>query len=48
MPHGRASFAEARLSSSGGEMPDTPSLDLVPQELTAIIDAWFIADVAEL
>jgi hypothetical protein len=29
-------------------MPETPSLDPVPQELMAIIDARFVANVAEL
>jgi hypothetical protein len=29
-------------------MPETPSLDPLPQELIAIIDARFIANVAEL
>jgi hypothetical protein len=29
-------------------MPETPSLDPVPQELIAIIDARFIAHIAEL
>jgi uncharacterized protein YggE len=49
MTHGRASFAQARsLSLSAGEMPETPSLDPVPQALIAIIDARFIANVAEL
>ena len=50
MTHGRASFAQARSLSpdSAGGMPETPSLDPVPQELIAIIDARFIANVAEL
>jgi hypothetical protein len=48
--HGRASFAQARslIVDSAGGMPETPSLDPVPQELIAIIDARFIANVAEL
>jgi hypothetical protein len=48
--HGRASIAQARSLSvdSAGGMPETPSLDPVPQELIAIIDARFIANVAEL
>lgn len=49
IPYGRAGFASARLSAeSAGGMPDTPSHDPVPQELIAIIDARFIASVAEL
>jgi uncharacterized protein YggE len=47
--YGRASFAARSLSpDSAGGMPETPSLDPVPQELIAIIDARFIANVAEL
>lgn len=49
MTHGRASFAKASSSLEfAGGMPETPSLDPVPQELIAIIDARFIANVAEL
>ena len=32
-----------RFASSGGETPDAPSLDPVPQELTALIEARFTA-----
>jgi hypothetical protein len=47
--YGRASLALARSSAeSAGGIPETPSLDPVPQELIAIIDARFIANVAEL
>jgi hypothetical protein len=47
--YGPARFASARsLADSGGGMPETPSLDPVPQELIAIIDARFIAHIAEL
>jgi hypothetical protein len=47
--YGRASFAKASSSLEfAGGMPETPSLDPVPQELIAIIDARFIANVAEL
>lgn len=35
-------------SRAHGGMPGTPSLDPVPQELTAIIDARFVATVAAL
>jgi uncharacterized protein YggE len=46
---GPTRFASARsLADSAGGMPETPSLDPVPQELIAIIDARFIAHVAEL
>ena len=33
----------ARAMSAGGREPDTPSLDPVPQELTAAIEARFVA-----
>jgi uncharacterized protein YggE len=33
----------ARLAAAAGGEPDTPSLDPVPQELVAVIDARFIA-----
>ena len=47
--YGPARLASARsLVESGGGIPETPSLDPVPQELVAIIDARFIAHVAEL
>jgi uncharacterized protein len=47
--YGPTRFASARsLAESAGGMPETPSLDPVPQELIAIIDARFIAHVAEL
>ena len=36
----------ARASSAG--MPETPSLDPVPQELIAVVDARFVADVPGL
>jgi hypothetical protein len=29
-------------------MPETPSLDPVPQELVAVVDARFVADVPDL
>jgi uncharacterized protein YggE len=38
----------ARAASSGGEELDVPSLDPVPQELAAIIEARFIADGVSL
>ena len=34
----------ARAFARGGEGSDAPSLDPVPQELTAIIEARFTAD----
>lgn len=37
------SRAMARAASGGGEEPDAPSLDPVPQELAAIIEARFTA-----
>jgi uncharacterized protein YggE len=40
---GFTSGAKAMRVPSGGGEPDTPSLDPVPQELTAIIEARFIA-----
>jgi uncharacterized protein YggE len=47
--YGAVSLGLARSSAeSAGGMPETPSLDPVPQELIAIIDARFIAKVAEL
>jgi uncharacterized protein YggE len=47
--YGPTRFASARSSAdSAGGLPETPSLDPVPQELIAIIDARFIAHVAEL
>ena len=36
----------ARTSAVG--MPETPSLDPVPQELVAVVDARFVADVPDL
>lgn len=41
-------YAMARAASRGGEEPDAPSLDPVPQELAAIVDARFTADGASL
>ena len=38
----------ARAFSAGGGEPDTPSLDPVPQELTAIIEARLTADGVSL
>ena len=40
--------AAARAFSKGGGEPDTPSLDPVPQELTAIIEARLTADGVSL
>jgi hypothetical protein len=40
--------AMRRVASLGGEEPDTPSLDPVPQELAAIIEARFTADGVSL
>jgi uncharacterized protein YggE len=49
IPYGAVSLASARSSAGlAGGMPETPSLDPVPQELMAIIDARFVANVAEL
>ena len=39
-----AGAAGARLMSGGGDEGDTPSLDPVPQEVTAVIEARFVAD----
>jgi hypothetical protein len=44
---GRQIALSKSAARSVGE-PETPSLDPVPQELTAIIEARFIANVAEL
>jgi uncharacterized protein YggE len=43
---GRRSMA--RLASRGGEEPDAPSLDPVPQELAAIVEARLTADGVSL
>jgi uncharacterized protein len=40
--------AMRRIASLGGEEPDAPSLDPVPQELAAIIEARFTADGVSL
>ena len=40
--------AMARAASRGGEEPDAPSLDPVPQELAAIVEARFTADGVSL
>jgi uncharacterized protein len=40
--------AVARAASRGGEEPDAPSLDPVPQELAAVIEARFTADGVSL
>jgi uncharacterized protein YggE len=40
--------ASGRDAKAASGLPDTPSLDPVPQELIAIIDARFIASVAAL
>ena len=46
---GPTRFASARsFADSAGGMPRHPPLDPVPQELIAIIDARFVAHVAEL
>ena len=42
------SRAVARAASRGGEEPDAPSLDPVPQELAAVIEARFTADGVSL
>jgi uncharacterized protein YggE len=48
-PQGFASTsAMRRASSRGGGEPDAPSLDPVPQELTAVIEARFTADGVSL
>jgi uncharacterized protein YggE len=39
----RSAGGRRAMSASGGREPDTPSLDPVPQELTATIEARFIA-----
>ena len=44
----REASAAAAFRSGPEGLPDTPSLDPVPQELTAIIDARFVASVAAL
>ena len=36
-------YAMARAASRGGEEPDAPSLDPVPQELAAVVEARFTA-----
>jgi uncharacterized protein YggE len=41
-------YAMARAASRGGEEPDAPSLDPVPQELAAIVEARFTADGVSL
>jgi hypothetical protein len=38
----------ARAASRGGEEPDAPALDPVPQELAAIVEARFTADGVSL
>lgn len=49
MTHGHASVAGRSLSlHSADGIAETPSLDPVPEELIAVIDARFIADVAKL
>lgn len=49
VPVGRAAGRSFRENSiSPGGLPDTPSLDPVPQELIAVIDARFLAEVAGL
>ena len=40
--------AMARAASRGGEEPDAPSLDPVPQELAAVVEARFTADGVSL
>jgi uncharacterized protein len=40
--------ATTRAASQGGEEPDAPSLDPVPQELAAIVEARFTADGVSL
>ena len=40
--------AMARAASAGGEEPDAPSLDPVPQELAAVVEARFTADGVSL
>jgi uncharacterized protein YggE len=40
--------AMAQSASRGGEEPDAPSLDPVPQELTGIVEARFTADGVSL
>jgi uncharacterized protein YggE len=41
-------YAMARAASRGGGEPDAPSLDPVPQELAAIVEARFTADGVSL
>jgi uncharacterized protein len=41
-------FASAARAASGGREPEAPSLDPVPQELAAIVEARFTADGASL
>jgi uncharacterized protein len=41
-------YAAARAASGGGEEPDAPSLDPVPQELAAVVEARFTADGVSL
>jgi uncharacterized protein YggE len=43
-----AGYAASRSSLRPAGLPDTPSLDPVPQDLIAVIDARFIAAVAAL
>ncbi len=43
-PSGFSGRAMRRAASRGGEEPDAPSLDPVPQELAAIVEARFTAD----
>ena len=43
-----ARHAMARAASRGGEEPDAPSLDPVPQELAAVVEARFTADGVSL
>jgi uncharacterized protein YggE len=43
-----ARAASARLMSGGGDEGDTPSLDPVPQEVTAVIEARFVASGVRL
>jgi len=45
---GRAIALSGTSAARFAGEPETPSLDPIPQELTAIIDARFIANVAEL
>ena len=47
-PRFATSAGYARAASRGGEESDAPSLDPVPQELTAIVEARFTADGVSL